>query len=170
MDTLEAIRTILAVRSYRDEPVPDDVIHDILESGRLTASASNKQPWHFVVVRDRVTLQALADHSGGNGPYIGQAAFAIVVVVDKSRFAVSDATRAAQDMLLTAWSRGVGGNWVGFVGLLDEFHTVLGIPDDFDIVTVLPFGYPADDTIGKGHKNRKPLADIVHWDTWGTHA
>ena len=169
MDVQEAIRTVLAVRAYRDEPVPDAVIHDILEAGRLTASASNKQPWRFVVVRDRDRLQALADNSDGHGPYIAGAAFAVVVAVDSPRFGLSDASRAIQDMMLTAWANGVGSNWVGFPGMLDAIKPVLGIPAGMEIVSVLPFGYPANEALGKGIKKRKPLDEIVHWETWGNH-
>lgn len=169
MDVQEAIRTVLAVRAYRDEPVPDDIILNILEAGRLTASASNRQPWHFVVVRDRDTLQALADGSSGHGPYVSGAAFAIAVVADKTPLGISDASRAIQDMILTAWSHGVGSNWVGFSGMLDDIYPILGIPADLDLIAVIPFGYPVDDALGKGHKKRKPLDEIVHWEAWGSH-
>src|SRR5499426_3470301 len=112
MDVFEAVRTLLAVRSYRDTPVPDEVVRRIVEAGRLTGSGMNRQPWHFIVVRDRATLRALGQ-AASSGPYVADAPLAIVVVVDKSRFAVSDASRAIQSMLLTAWAEGVGSNWVG---------------------------------------------------------
>jgi len=169
MDVREAIRTVLAVRAYRDQPVPDDVIRDILEAGRLTASASNRQPWHFVVVTDRETLQSVADHSDGHGPYVAGAAFAVAVVADKTPLGISDASRAIQDMILVAWSHGVGSNWVGFSDMLNEIYPILGIPEDLDIVAVLPFGYPANEAPGKGRKKRKPLDEIVHWGAWSNH-
>ncbi len=170
MDVREAIRTVLAVRAYRDEPVPDDVIHDILEAGRLTGSAGNRQPWHFVVARNRATLQSLADGSDGHGSYVAGADFAIAVVADKGSLGVSDASRAIQDMILTAWSHGVGSNWVGFSDMLNDIYPILGIPQDLDLVAVLPFGYPANEELGKGRKRRKPLDEIVHWEAWGNHA
>nr|MBA2598635.1 nitroreductase family protein [Chloroflexia bacterium] len=100
-----------------------------------------------------------------NGPYIAQAPLAIVVVVDRTPYAVSDASRAIQDMLLTAWDAGIGGNWAGFGGL-EAVKTLLGIPADLDVLAILPLGYPAA-TIGKAKKARKPLADIVHRERWG---
>ena len=166
MDVQEAIRTVLAVRAYRDDPVPDDVIREILEAGRLTASAGNRQSWDFVVVQDKQVLQSLANHSGGHGPYVAQAAFAVVVVADKSALGLSDASRAIQNMILAAWAEGVGSNWVGFSDMLNEINPILGIPDDLDIVAVLPFGYPADETLGKGSKRRKPFDDVVRWGSW----
>ncbi len=116
MDVFEAIRTLLAVRSYKDAPVPDAALRRIVEAGRLTASGMNAQPWHFVVVQDRDTLNQLGALAR-TGPYIAQAPLAIVVAIDKTPLAVSDASRAIQSMLLTAWSAGLGSNWVGFSGL-----------------------------------------------------
>ena len=55
MEVFEAIRTLLAVRQYEDRPVPESVLNSILEAGRLSASAMNKQPWHFVIVQDQKT-------------------------------------------------------------------------------------------------------------------
>lgn len=170
MDVVEAIRTVLAVRSYKDTPVPGEVIREILEAGRLTASAGNRQPWNFVVVTDRDALQSLADHSGGHGPYVGQAAFAVAVAVDKTPLGISDASRAIQNMILAAWVHGVGSNWVGFSDMLNDIYPILGIPQDLDLVAVLPFGYPANEELGKGRKRRKPLDEIVHWEAWGNHA
>ena len=57
MDAFDTIRTLLAVRSYQDTPIPDAVVHRIVEAGRLTGSGMNGQPWHFIVVRDRETLR-----------------------------------------------------------------------------------------------------------------
>ena len=93
MEVFEGIRTLLAVRRYQDKPVPDAIVRKILEAGRLTGSAMNLQPWHFIVVRDRETLKKLGGLAR-SGPYIAQAPLAIVIATDKSRFAVSDASRA----------------------------------------------------------------------------
>lgn len=164
MEVLEAIRTLLAVREYRDRPVPEEVIGRIVDAGRLTASASNRQPWHFIVVRDRKNLGQLGQIVT-SGPYIAQAAVALVVVVNSTPTAVSDASRAIQSMLLATWAEGVGGNWTGFRGL-DQVKTLLGIPENLDVVAVLPFGYPAR-SVGKGKKNRKPLSEVASSERYG---
>jgi nitroreductase len=165
MDVNEAVRTILAVRKYRDEPVPQEVIRRIVEAGWLTGSSINKQPWHFVVVEDRERLREL----GGllrSGPYTADAGFAIVVAIERaSPYGVSDASRAVQSMLLAGWSDGVGSNWVGFGGL-DEVAKLLGVPDSYDVFAVLPFGYPID-PVGKGIKRRKPLGEIASRESFG---
>lgn len=165
MDVFEAVHTVLAVREYRPDPVPQEVVARIIEAGQLTASSMNKQPWHFVVVDDRTTLQRMGELAK-TGPYIAQAPLAIVVAVEKgSRFGVSDGSRAIQSMVLTAWAEGVGSNWVGFRGL-EEIQALLGIPDEYEILAVVPFGYPAR-AAGKGKKKRKPLAEVASHGHFG---
>ena len=159
MDTAEAIRTVRAVRSYRDTPIPDDIVRQIVESGRLTASSANSQPWHFIVVRDKDTLRRLGELAP-TGRYIAQAPLAIVVATSDSPYAVSDASRAIQSMILEGWSHGVASNWVGF-HRLDAVKPVLGIPDNMDVLAIVPFGYPAE-PVGSGKKNRKPLGEVAH--------
>lgn len=164
MDVFEAVQTLIAVRSYQDTPVPAASIRHIVEAGQLTGSSMNGQPWHFVVVQDREMLH----HLGAllrTGPYVAQAPLAIVVVIEPTRFAVSDASRAIQSMCLTAWAEGLGSNWVGF-GRLDPLKPLLGIPDALEVFAVLPFGYPTA-ALGQGKKQRKPLADVAHGEHFG---
>jgi nitroreductase len=159
MDVFEAARTMLAVRRYQDRPVPEATLRRVIEAGRLTGSAKNVQPWHFVVVQDPETLRQLG-RLARTGAHVAQAAAAIVVAVEPSPFAVSDASRAIQSMLLAAWGDGVGGNWVGLGGL-EEVRALLGIPPGLDVLAILPLGYPAG-AVGRGTKRRKPLATVAH--------
>ena len=98
------------------------------------------------------------------GPYIAQAPLAIVVGMEHTPYAVSDASRAIQSMILTAWSQGIGSNWTGFDNL-KHINPVLGIPQEIEILSILPFGYPAA-ALGKGRKRRKPLGEVAHRERW----
>src|SRR3989441_8992606 len=164
MEVFDAVRTVMAVRSYKEKRVPRDTVRRIVEAGRLTGSSMNGQPWHFVVVEDRDTLRQLG-RLARSGPYIAQAPLAVVVAIEKTRYAVSDASRAIQSMILTAWAEGVGSDWVGFLGLT-EVKPLLGIPDDLGVVAILPFGYPAQ-ALGRGRKRRKPLSTVAHRERFG---
>jgi len=164
VDVFEAVRTVLAMRTYVDKSIPPDTVRRIVEAGRLTGSSMNRQPWQFVVVEDRETLRELG-RLATTGPYVAQAALAIVVVIEKTSYAVSDGSRAAQSMMLTAWSEGVGSNWVGFLSLA-EIKPLLGIPEELDVLAIIPFGYPAQAT-GKGEKNRKALTQVAHKERFG---
>lgn len=159
VDTFDAIRTLLAVRQFRDAAIPNEIVRQIVEAGHLTASASNSQPWHFIVVEDKHTLQQLGALAP-TGRYIAQAPLAIVVGITQSPLSESDASRAIQSMMLAAWSRGVGSNWVGF-HQLDSIKPLLGIPDDVEVLAIVPFGYPVA-SIGAGRKQRKPLGEVAH--------
>jgi len=164
MEVFETVRTVLAVRKYKDTPVPPDIVRRIVEAGRLSGSSMNGQPWHFIVIENRDTLRRLGEMAR-TGSYIVQAPLAIVVAIDKTTFSISDASRAIQSMILTAWSQGIGSNWVGFLGM-DEVKSLLNIPADLDVVAIIPFGYPAQ-AIGKGKKNRKPLSEVANRERFG---
>ncbi len=165
MEVYDAIHTVLAVREFQNKPVPDYVVNKIVEAARLTASSKNGQPWHFVIVQNRDTLTKLGA-AITSGPYNAQAAFAIAVAIDKSSpFGVSDASRAIQSMVLTAWAEGVGSNWTGWVGMT-EVATLLGIPDTMDVIAVVPFGYDTKERTG-GKKKRKALSEIAHREKFG---
>lgn len=165
MEVYEAVHTVLAVREFQSKPVPDSVVHRIIESARLTASSMNGQPWHFVVVQNRDTLLELGSLVS-SGPYNAQAAFAVVVAINKSSpFGISDASRAIQSMVLTAWSEGIGSNWTGWVGMT-QVASLLGIPESLDVIAVVPFGYPTQ-VRTKGKKRRRNLSEVAHRERFG---
>src|SRR2546428_8885657 len=159
MRVFDAVRTVLAVRRYTDRRVPGDVIARIVEAGPLSASSQHLQPWHFVVIEERATLRALGEIIT-TGRYAADASFAIAVFVEKeSHFARSDASRAIQNMILTAWAEGVGSNWTGFGGM-PAGQTLLCVPDTDGGLSVLAVGYPAM-KLRRGRKKRKPLGEVA---------
>jgi len=161
----EAVRTVLAVREYQDKPIPDEVLRRIVEAGHLSASASNAQPWHFVLVTRRDDLRELG-RLVAHGPYIAGAAAAIVVAYEKKNpLGVSDVSRAIQSMILVAWGDGVGSNWTGF-GALESVRKKVGLPEGFEVLAVVPLGYPKR-KLGLGKKKRKPLAEVFSAERFG---
>ena len=164
MEVYDAVRTVLAVRAYQKRPVPPEIVHRIVEAARWTASSMNGQPWHFIVVEDPDVLKKIGALIR-SGSYVAQAPLAVVVAMEKSIYAVSDASRAIQSMILTAWSEGVGSNWVGFENL-SALRPLLDIPENIDVLAVVPFGY-AIKKIGRGMKKRKPLSEIAHHERFG---
>jgi len=159
MEVFEAVRTVLAVRAYQEKPLPSEAVRRIVEAGWLTASSMNRQPWHFIAVENHETLKQLAALVG-TGPYIAQAPLAIVVAIEKTPYAVSDASRAIQSMVLTAWNEGIGSNWVGFLGL-PEVNPLLDLPATLEVLAIVPFGYPVK-VIGRGRKKRKSFSEVAH--------
>lgn len=157
----------MAVREYADRELSDDIIRRIVEAGRLTASGANVQPWHFVLVRDRIALRKLGSLVR-TGPYTASAAAAVIVAYEKEKgeIGLSDASRAVQSMMLAAWGDGVASNWTGFAGRLDSVGKEFGLPDTYEVLAIVPFGYPKRKVVGK--KRRKPLQEVVSAERFGT--
>ena len=110
METYDAVKTVLAVREFQSITLPEESVQRIVESARLTGSSMNAQPWHFIVVQRKDLLKKLGDLVS-SGPYIADAAMAVIVATEKtSVYGVSDASRAIQSMILTALSEGIGSN------------------------------------------------------------
>ena len=169
MDVYDAVLTRLTVREYKSDPVPDDVVHKLLEAGRLSPSSQNLQPWHFIVVRDGETIRRLGELAT-QGPFIGDAPMAIAIATDDTPRAQLDAGRALQQMELVAWEAGLG---TCFVGIREAeqnqvIKELLGIPDHLVLLTVLPFGYRLDADMGRhGRRNRHALSDVAHVERFG---
>ena len=166
MDVFHCIRTRRTVREFTSEPVSDTVVLKILQAARWAPSSSNTQPWHFVVVREKATIEELG-RICTQGAFIGQAPVAIAIVMDGARRAQLDAGRALQQMELVAWSEGLGTCFVGIRGeQQQEVKDLLSIPEELELVTVLPFGHRA---VGarSGGTPRKPMSEITHGERFG---
>ncbi len=158
MDALDAVLTKIEVREFAAEDVPYDVQKKVLEAGRMAASAYNRQPWIFILINDKDLLKKVAALAT-TGPYISKAAFAVAVFVDPNNpFHIIDGTRAVQNMMIAAWSFGLGSVWVG--GLeREKIAELLKVPKSLYLLTVIPFGKPAKKL--KGKKSRKPIKEIA---------
>jgi nitroreductase len=168
MDVYDCIRTRRTIREFKPDPVPGEIVYKILQAGRWAPSSSNTQPWHFVVVQDRETIEAIGKIAT-QGSFIGQAPLAIAIVMADARRPQLDAGRAIQQMELMAWSEGLG---TCFVGIRAEeqqrsIKALLGIPEAMALITVLPFGYRAEGRRTTGTP-RKPMAEITHSEQFGT--
>jgi nitroreductase len=172
MDAYQLILSLRAVRHFTAQAVPDVVLERILQAARWTGSAKNTQPWQFLVVRNRQTLQELATF-GSYASHLAGAALCIVIATPPG-YALFDAGRVTQNMMLAAWTDGVG----SCIASVEDARTraLLGIPPIYQAHTAISFGYPlpdAPDTIeGQPRKavlastGRRPLDEIVHWERW----
>jgi len=160
----ELIRTQRATRLYTDQPVSDEAIRTVLQAGRRAQSSKNTQPWQFIVVRDRETLQKLAG-CGKYAAHVPHAAFVIALVTSvENGF---DLGQAAAYLQLAAWELGIG-SCITSMHEAEKAKEVLGIPQELYFSIVLSFGYPKPEELTRpARKNgRKPLDEIVHWEHW----
>ncbi|NLX08873.1 MAG: nitroreductase [Chloroflexi bacterium] len=169
----EVIRTNRSVRQFTDQPVSREDITHIVNAGRLSGSAKNRQPWRFIVVTQRDTLQTLSEC----GPWCGHlagAAFAVVLVADDLHQPPTfttpfDLGRASQNMILAAWGRGVA-SCMATIYETDLARRALAIPPGKDIPWAISFGYPAPEADPRRRAPRRegrlPLDDVVMWEGW----
>ena len=167
-ETFDIIRTKRAVREFTDQAISDDVVANILTAGRLSGSAKNMQPWHFVAVQDRETLITLSQ-CGAFAGHLAGAALGIVLATPDPFFRLTvpfDLGRAAQNMMLTAWAEGIGSEMATIYNS-DQARDVLGIPPDFVVVWCISFGYPAETAPRQPRKDgrRKP-GEVIHFEKW----
>jgi nitroreductase len=170
MDTLKAIARVRVVRAYRPDPLPDDVLTRILDTGRHAGSSKNLQRWTFVVVRDRDALRRLAEVGPFGQPLTAATAgIALVTPSDDTRDSVTwDLGRAAQNMVLAAWALGVGSCPVTVYDH-DLASRLLGLPDGQRCPFLLAMGWPADpDDLTRPPRagGRRELAEVVRYERW----
>ena len=175
MDVFEAISTNLAVREFQDKPIGDEQVSRILEAGRLCQSGKNLQPWHFIVIRDRVVLNKLGEMMLGDmdEPLVKKAPLAIGLVSDpKSEFDKIDVGRAAQNITLAAWELGIGSCFMSGPeppnreSYRKEAHDYLNIPPSLNLIDLIIFGYPKRRRMAK-HKKRKELTQLISLNKFG---
>ncbi|HEX5417543.1 MAG TPA: nitroreductase family protein [Chloroflexota bacterium] len=177
-DLIAFLRSLRSVRRYAPTPVPDDVIHEILEVGRWTGSAKNTQPWELLVVRNRETLRQLST-MGQFAGHLAGAAFAILLIMETPTNSF-DAGRLAQNLMLGGWAFGVG-SCIGSLGPEAQetrAKELLGVPRDRSLRTTIAFGYPAGSEALKVSATpeiqnvlpsvgRRPFGEIVHVEKYG---
>jgi nitroreductase len=167
VDAYLAIVSKREVRRYTERPVPADVRRRILEAGRIAGSAQNRQPWRFLVLEDADLRREIAETVFAPDNVRGAGLVVAVVVSGKGPLAF-DAGRAAQNMMLAAWSEGVGSSPNGMPDP-DETGRLLGVAEGERPVIILTFGYPAGgrDPESRSAEEwlarapRKPLDEIV---------
>ena len=164
MTVSDLIRTQRATRQFSQQPVSEEDVLTILNAGRRAQSSKNTQPWYFIVIRDRETLQRLAE-CGKFASHLPGAAFAIALVTaNADRF---DLGQAAAYLQLAAWDLGIGSCIVA-MHEAEKARAVLNIPADLYFNLIIDFGYPAPQEnpqpLRKG--GRKPLDEVVRWERW----
>ncbi len=171
METWEAFRSRRNVRSYTAEPIDPDDLDRILEAGRRSPSARNRQWWDLIVVTDRHRLQDLSGVWRGAGHIAGAAAAVAVVVEDTDDRRTQDLMQydlgqMTMGMMLVAADLGVGSGHAS-VADQDLARQILGFPDNRICAWIIGFGHPADRPLAPiQNLDRRPFEDVIHRDHW----
>lgn len=155
-----------SVRDFKATPVEDHIIRDALECARLAPTAMNLQPWLIGVIREKELLASVANLTD-HGKFIAGAPVCFTVFGERSaKYYLEDCCAATENLIIALQAYGVGSCWVA--GEKKEYaeavRTLLGVPDRYTLVSLLPAGYPADITIQK----KKDEEDISFFDRYSS--
>ena len=159
MSLLDVILSRRSIRKYENKEIPQEILQQILEAGRQAPSAVNRQPIRFVVVKDHEIMKKLCDNLISR--FVKDAPVAIVGCADvksllTGKWAVVDATIAMQNMVIAAWTLGIGSCWIGSCNE-EKVKELLKIPDKWKVVALVTLGYPAEQPKSKKKKSFEDL-------------
>lgn len=170
MSFLNLAKERYSCRSFLDKKVEKEKIELILEAGRISPTAANYQPQRILVLQNSQELEKLKQCT----KYSFGAPVVMIICYDKTvswkrKFdgkdeGVVDASIVTTHMMLEAKELGLGTTWVGY---FDEVKTreLYKIPENLEIVAMLPIGYPAEDAKpSEMHYKRNSIDNIVYWD------
>jgi len=169
MDVFTAISQRSSVRAYKGIDVEEEKLKRILEAARLSPSASNRQDWRFIVVRDKETKKKLAKAAFGQS-FIGEAPVVIVACGTEPKTIMAcgqpahtvDVSIACAFMILQAYELGLGTCWIGAFEE-GEVKKILNVPKEVRVVAMTPLGYPNQP---RSQKVRKSLNEIVCYEKY----
>ena len=167
MDVIKAIRNRRSIRKYKSNGVSIEQIYTILQAGRWAPSASNKQPWHFIVVRDSDMRDKLAQ-AHPYGRFMSESPVVIVVLGDPTKhpkYHLADPHNAVMNMLLAAYADGLSTCWMGVrdTDIEPVFRELLEIPQNLRVICCISLGYGDQERTS----TRVPLEEIVSWGYYG---
>ena len=157
---LEFLKGRRSIRSFQDKPIKEKELEMILEAGRWTPSASNRQPWEFIVVRNKEILKKLSK-TAFYGSFIKTVPLLIGIVAKTKtspKWYLIDTSLVSMHMMLMAWSLGIGTCWIGSMNR-EKAKEIIGLGENDHLLTILPFGYIEGEI--PEHTSRKPLKKIV---------
>ena len=146
MSLIDLILSRRSIRNYKNKDIPEEVLQQILEAGRQAPSAANRQPIRFIVITDHDMLKNLCESL--ITLFVKYAPVAIVGCADiksllTGKWAVVDTVIAMQNIVIAAWTYGIGSCWIGACNE-EKIKKLLGIPDKWKFVALLTLGYPAE--------------------------
>jgi len=163
MSVTELLLSRRSIRKYKTEQISQDSLQKILEAGRYAPSASNGQPWHFIVLSNQEIKEKLSQRQWSG--FIRNSALTIVGCAYEGstyarKWSTVDTTIALENMVIAAWGLGIGSCWIGDFDEA-EVTRILGVPKDWKVIALISFGYPDE---APAVTPRKSPSEIVSYD------
>jgi nitroreductase len=164
MDAMDAIMKRRSVRSFTANPVPANIVEEIVDAGRLAPTARNVQPWEFVAVANPDTRRAIAQLAT-TGPFIADAPLCIAVFCKDTKYWLEDGCAATENIIIAARAHGLGHCWVAgekkpYAAAVSE---LLGVPEGYRLVSLIAIGHPKEDP---PPVPKRPLKEVLHWENY----
>jgi nitroreductase len=162
MNTIEVLKTRRSIRRYINKPIPDEIIKDIIDCARLAPTANNKQPWLFVVIKDKKLKEKIAELTD-YGKFMKQADCCIAVFCEDTKYYLEDGSAATENILLAAWHYGIGSCWIAGdkKSYAEEIRKILEIPQKYKLVSLISLGYPEKEELKKSQNIKKKTLEEV---------
>jgi nitroreductase len=172
MELYEAIKGRRSIRAYKPQDVPEKVVEKLIEAASYAPSAGNIQPWKFVIARNAEVKRKLAQ--AAEQTFIEEAPVVIVVCANEKRaemsygfrgkalYCIQDTAAATQNILLTAYSLGLGACWIGAFNE-DQAKKAVNAPEEMRPVAMIPVGYPNET---RAQRRRRPLSQVMHRESF----
>ncbi len=161
MQTYEAIDKRVSVREYQKRAISQELLMRLVDAGRKAPTARAVEPWEFVVITERETLEELG-RLATSGGFIGDAGGCIAVFCENTKYYLEDGCAATENILLAAADAGLGACWVAgdkkpYANAVSKF---LGAPERLKLVSLVSLGWPNKRVI---QAKRRTLKEVVHW-------
>lgn len=162
MDALTAIKNRISCRDYSEQTVPVTLIEQIIDAGRMAATARNEQPWEFVIFSDEMLRRQIASMTE-NGSFIAHAPICIGVFCMETKYYVEDGSAATQNMLVAATALGVSSCWIAGdkKPYASQIAALLSVPPTYKLVSMVTLGYAKTE---KPRARKRALDEVIHWN------
>ncbi len=163
-EIIHAIITRHSVRSYRKDPVPAQLLEQMIDAARYAPSGRNEQPWEFVVVTDHKVRKEIAELTD-YGRFIADAGACVVVLCRPTKYFLEDGSAATQNILLAAHALGLGACWVAGhkKPYVDTIKKIIGAPQEMVLISLVAIGYALKEAHAKA---KRPLDEVLHWEKY----
>lgn len=162
MDAIEALKTRRSIRAFKSDPVPREIVEDIIDCARMAPTAMNMQPWEFIVVTDAEMRRRIADITD-YGKFIAEAPVCIAVFCKDVKYYLEDGSAATENILIAARAHGLGSCWVAGdkKPYASDIAKMLNVPSNYKLISLIAIGYPVQEPKAI---SKRSLSEVLHWE------
>ncbi|MCM8758670.1 MAG: nitroreductase family protein [Candidatus Omnitrophica bacterium] len=162
-NVLDVIKKRRSIRTYKKETIPQQILKEIVDCGRLAPTARNIQPWKFVIITQDKTIKKIAEATD-HGKFLAEAPACILVFCQDTKYYLEDGCAATQNILIAAQSFGIGSCWIAGdkKPYAEKIRQIINAPEGLKLVSIIALGYPAENP----SPQKKPIEEVLIWEHW----